>query len=69
MFGLGGPEFAVILTFLFVVVIGFLPFVINYKLAQSRGKSVALMMLLTVIFSWVVTLILAFMPKVVKDEA
>jgi hypothetical protein len=42
----------------------FLPFFINASLAKSRGKSVALMLLLTCIFSWVVTLILAILPKV-----
>jgi len=41
-----------------------LPFIINANLAVSRGKNVALMILLTLIFSWIVTLILAFMPKV-----
>ncbi len=40
-----------------------LPFILNIRLAKSRGKSVVLMLLLTVIFSWIVTLILAFMPK------
>jgi len=38
-----------------------------FNLAKSRGKSVALMLLLTLIFSWIVTLILAFMPKVEKE--
>ena len=44
--------------------LGVLPLVINGVLAKSRGKSVWLMLLLTVIFSWIVTLILAFMPRV-----
>jgi hypothetical protein len=61
MFGIGLPEL-IILLFIFFVVI--LPFIINARLAKSRGKSVALMILLTFFFSWIVTLILAFMPKV-----
>ena len=40
------------------------PFVINVTLARSRGKSIALMLLLTCIFSWIVTLVLACLPKV-----
>lgn len=60
MFGLGGLEGGILL----VLAIGyFLPFLINIPLAASRGKSVALIVLLTVIFSWIVTLILAMLPK------
>ena len=60
MFGLDGPA-PVIAIILFI---GFLlPFIINVNLAKSRGKSVVLMLLLTLIFSWIVTLVLAFMPK------
>ena len=60
MFGLDGGG-AVVLLFL---VGGYLlPFLINIPLAASRGKSVALIVLLTVIFSWIVTLILAMLPK------
>lgn len=52
-----------------VFVIGFmLPFPINYYLAVTRGKSVPLMMLLTFIFSWLVTLILAFFPVAIKER-
>jgi len=57
MFGLGLPE-------LIVVVVVVLPFYINSKLAVSRGKSVPLMLFLTLIFSYLITLILAFLPKV-----
>jgi flagellar FliL protein len=39
------------------------PFIINPILAESRGKSVPLVLLLTLIFSWIVTLILAFTIK------
>ncbi|MCB2218087.1 MAG: hypothetical protein KQH59_18650 [Desulfobulbaceae bacterium] len=59
MFGLGVPE--LFIAFLLLSFI-FLPFIINAKLAVSRGKSVPLMLLLTFLFSWIVTLILAFMP-------
>lgn len=62
MFGLGTPEVTVLLTFFLAIGFFVLPFIINYKLAQSRGKSVALMMVLTLIFSWIVTLVLAFLP-------
>lgn len=61
MFGVGIPELLIILP----VLLGFLlPFFINATLARSRGKSVVLMLLLTIIFSWIITLILAFIPKV-----
>ncbi len=66
MFGFDIP----MLLFLLVVLAGIvLPFIINAKLAKSRGKSVMLMLLLTLIFSWIVTLILAFMPKVEESKA
>lgn len=66
MFGIGLPE----LIFLIVIFgIAFLPFIINANLAKSRGKSVALMLLLTFFFSWIVTLILAFLPKVETVKA
>lgn len=60
MFGLGVVELIVLLV---IFAIYILPFIINASLAKSRGKSVALMLLLTFFFSWVVTLILAFIPK------
>lgn len=66
MFGLGIPEFIIILVIFGAVI---LPFIINANLAKSRGKSVALILLLTIIFSWIVTLILAFMPKVENIKA
>lgn len=60
MFGLDGGGAA----FLLILVGGYvLPFLINIPLASSRGKSVALIVLLTAIFSWIVTLILAMLPK------
>ena len=65
MFGLGIPELLGILIALGVVI---LPFIINAYLAKSRGKSVVLMLLLTIIFSWLVTLILAFFPKIEKAD-
>ena len=65
MFGLGGLEGGILL----VLAIGyFLPFLINIPLAASRGKSVALIVLLTVIFSWIVTLILAMLPMVAPPD-
>lgn len=65
MFGLDGFGATVVL----VLLAGFfLPFIINASLAKSRGKNIALMLLLTCIFSWIVTLILAFMPKVEQKE-
>jgi len=64
MFGLGGAEIGG-LGFVLFIILGFLlPFLLNASLARSRGKSVALMLLLTLFFSWIVTLILAFLPKV-----
>lgn len=57
MFGLDGVH---IIFLLFLL----LPFFLNASLAKSRGKSVALMLVLTIVFSWIVTLVLAFMPKI-----
>jgi len=53
---------------LFIVVLILLPFFLNIFLARSRGKSVILMLLLTLVFSWVVTLILAFLPKKEQEK-
>lgn len=65
MFGhVRSSDFILILV---IFCIYLLPFIINAILARSRGKSVALMLLLTLIFSWIVTLILAFMPNVRKQ--
>ena len=65
MFGLRIPELIII----FLIFGGFLlPFIINANLAKSRGKSVALMFLLRVFFSWIVTLILALMSKVPEQS-
>lgn len=61
-----GMEAGGSIIFLVLILGFFLPFIINASLARSRGKSVILMLLLTLIFSWIVTLILAFMPKVEK---
>ncbi len=52
--GIGFDDFAIVLII-------FIPFIINYHLAKSRGKSASLMLLLTLIFSWIVTLCLALM--------
>lgn len=59
MFGLGATSGFLLLFLL-------LPFLINARLAVDRGKSVILTLLLTFIFSWIVTLILAFVPKTTR---
>jgi len=61
MFGLGPQELIILFVIFFTII---LPFILNASLARSRGKSVLLILLLTFIFSWFVTLILAFLPKV-----
>lgn len=53
---------------LLIVLFFLLPFVINPFLARSRGKNILLIIVLTIIFSWFVTLILAFMPKEERYE-
>ena len=56
----------IILTVLFIALfIAFLitPFFLNDMLALSRGKSRPITFLLTLIFSWIVTIILAFLGK------
>lgn len=63
MFGLGGTEGGILGVLFFLFIFMVVPFIINANLAKSRGKNVPLMLLLTVIFSWIVTLILAVMPK------
>ena len=56
-----GFDASIVITVLLFLVA---PFVINGTLARSRGKSIALMLFLTCIFSWIVTLVLAMLPKV-----
>ena len=60
MIGIGMSELIILLAIPLVI----LPFIINAKLAKSRGKNVIFILFLTLIFSWIVTLVLAFMPKV-----
>lgn len=45
-----------------------LPFVLNYYLSRSRGKNILLMLFLTIPFSYIVTLILAYLPEVEKED-
>ncbi len=65
MFGFGLPELIILL----VIFLIFVPFIVNARLARSRGKSIGLILLLTFFFSWLVTLFLAFMPKVESTSA
>jgi hypothetical protein len=53
-----------VFIFLFV-----LPFPLNYYLAVTRRKNVFLMLVLTLVFSWLVTLILAFMPVEARNKS
>jgi len=57
MAGLGLPELIILIFF-------FLPFIINFKQAKNRKRSVPLWMLLTLIFSWIATLVLAITKPV-----
>lgn len=41
-----------------------IPLPVNYYLAVTRGKSTILMLVLTFIFGWIITLILSFFPVV-----
>ena len=45
------------------IVLLLLPFVLNVELARSRGKKIALVMVLTFFLSWIVTLVLFFLPS------
>lgn len=65
MFGFGIIELIVLLVIFGICI---LPFIINAGLAKSRGKNVVLVLLLTFFFSWIVTLILVFIPKVEIDS-
>ena len=69
MFGLGAAEGGILSVLFMIIVFYVLPFFINASLAKSRGRSVILMLLLTCVFSWIVTLILAIMPKVESQQA
>lgn len=64
MFGLDNGVFILVVLGLI-----FLPFFINDSLARSRGKNPWLILLLTCIFSWVVTLILVMLPVPVVQKA
>lgn len=64
MFGPDGVSAARV--FIGIVVL-LLPFVLNVQLARSRGKRAVLVMALTFFLSWIVTLILTFLPK--KEQA
>ncbi|MBU0665368.1 MAG: hypothetical protein KJ990_12605 [Proteobacteria bacterium] len=59
MFGMDSGGLVFMLVVLGVI---FLPFFINDSLARSRGKNPWLILLLTCIFSWIVTLILVMLP-------
>jgi DNA-directed RNA polymerase subunit RPC12/RpoP len=61
MFGLGGLEFFV-LFFMYIV-----PAILNVNLAKRRGHSVAIIVILTLVFSWLITLLLVFMPGQQND--
>lgn len=63
MFGLDNGVFILVVMGLI-----FLPFFINDSLARSRGKNPWLILLLTCIFSWVVTLILVMLPVPVVQK-
>ena len=57
---------------LFIIISGillfFLPFILNFSLSKTRGKNVVLMLFLTIIFSYLITLILAFLPVVDEEK-
>ncbi len=58
------------LYFLFLVgiLLYLLPFLLNFYLARTRGKNILLMVFLTIPFSYIITLILAYLPEVEKEE-
>ena len=46
------------------ILLGFLlPFIINISLSKSRGKNLIIMLFLTLVLSWIITLYLAILPK------
>lgn len=53
-----------VFIFLFVV-----PFPLNYYLAVTRRKNVFLMLVLTLVFSWLVTLALSLLPVDTKNKS
>ena len=50
------------------IVLLLLPFVLNVELARSRGKRLALVMVLTFFLSWIVTLVLFFLPSTAQTK-
>ncbi len=61
------PE-ALFFLFLFGSLLYLLPFIVNYYLAGTRGKNILFMLLLTIPFSYLVTVVLALLPEVEKEE-
>jgi cellobiose-specific phosphotransferase system component IIC len=59
---------AVYFLFLFGSLLYLLPFILNYYLARSRGKNILLMLILSIPFSYIITLVLAYLPEVEKGE-
>ena len=59
--------FMPLIFIVFLIIIA--QFILNDALAESRGKSRGLIFFLTFIFSYLVTLILAFLPKEEDAEA
>jgi hypothetical protein len=60
----------VALSFLFLVgtLLYLLPFLLNFYLAKTRGKNILLMLFLTIPFSYIITVILAYLPEAEKGE-
>ncbi len=64
MFGLGIPEIIILLV---MFIICLLPLYINVSLSKKKGKNAVLVFFLTLLFSWLVTIVLVFLPT--KQQA
>ena len=52
------------INFYVFILLGFLlPFIINISLSKSRGKKLIIILFLTLVFSWIITLYLAILSK------
>ena len=63
-----GPDGVSAARVFIAIVLLLLPFVVNAELARSRGKKIALVMVLTFFLSWIVTLVLFFLPTTAQPK-
>ncbi len=63
-----GPDGVSAARVFIAIVLLLLPFVLNVELAKSRGKKIALVMVLTFFLSWIVTIVLFILPSIEQSK-